>query len=180
MSPKDKLYFLLSEFISGAYDVETFCKFASTICNLELPHEELNSTEKKDFHELCDALNRFSPYESDLALGGFISEQELKKIIDRVTQNLHIQIDKRASTRSLNYNIKNMLLKLSESLVCPKFAAKWASNLLLLNATEIKKDPKIFNVLNLIAKSASVLHDGFPLYSVQDFKAWLDEFEQEK
>ncbi len=178
MSPKEKLYFLLKEFINRTYDLKSLCKFASTISNLELPHEKLNSTEKEVFNELCEALNRFSPYESDLKLGGFVSISEIEKIINEIVKKLNIQSDK-STERSLNSSIRIMLIKLSEGLIVPHDAAQWAANILLSNS-EIKKDKMTFGTLNLIAKSDSELENGFPLYTEADFKAWLNDFEAEK
>jgi hypothetical protein len=176
MSEKEKLYFLLKEFTAGYYDTKTFWRYASNICNLKLGQEELTPIEKESFGELCNTLNSFSPYKSDLQLGYFIGEKDLLKVVTVVSQKLHIKPDIN-DEKNLTNMIEKNLIKLAEELTPPQEVAKWALELLNSKYCELTNNPDIFNILTLISKANSQLQAGFPLYTPQDFKMWLTEFE---
>lgn len=82
MTEKEKLYYLLTEFNKGNYDIKTFCDQFTEIYDLELDYESLTNLEYQLFHDLKVMTARFSQYEEDLKMPNvyFSAEQVIAKI----------------------------------------------------------------------------------------------------
>jgi galactitol-specific phosphotransferase system IIB component len=89
MEPKEKLYYLLSEYVCGHYDTETFCDIFTVTYDIKVDYSTLNMQEKALFEELCKLTARFSANEKDLAISNvYIDEQKIKEKILQVYKEL--------------------------------------------------------------------------------------------
>jgi hypothetical protein len=96
MNPKEKLYFLLVEYLKGNYSTKDFADWFTNIFNLEMDYSLLSKDEYKYFKELEEMTGRFSPYEEDLKLPNvFFNEQEIlekaKYVYDKLFKNLNLE-----------------------------------------------------------------------------------------
>lgn len=79
MEAKEKLYYLVSEYINGNYNDETFCDIFTVTYDVETDYKTLNSKEKLLFEELCSLTSRFSSDENDLNLNSiYVSKNEVR------------------------------------------------------------------------------------------------------
>ncbi len=79
MEAKEKLYYLVAEYINGNYNDETFCDIFTVTYDVETDYKELNSKEKLLFEELCSLTSRFSSDENDLKLNSiYVSKNEVR------------------------------------------------------------------------------------------------------
>lgn len=91
MDPKEKLYYLLSEFNKGNYSIITFCDQFSITYDTEINYNSLSETECLLFKELADVTARFSQYEEDLKLPNvFFNETQVKQKVEEVVKQLSI------------------------------------------------------------------------------------------
>jgi len=92
MIPKEKLYYLLSEFKKGNYDTNTFCDLFTVTYNVETDYELLNAKEHELFRELAKVTARFSQFEEDLKLPNvFYDEHQVKQKVSDVIRELSIE-----------------------------------------------------------------------------------------
>ena len=82
MSPKEKIYYLIREYINGNYETEIFCDEYTQIFNIELDYDTLNEEQYKLLEELSVFTARFSPFEEDLKIPNvyFSEEQVVTKV----------------------------------------------------------------------------------------------------
>ncbi len=89
MTPKEKLYYLLKEFLYGKYDANTFSDQFTTIYDTEVDYDTLSEIEMKLFGELCEITARFSSYEEDLKIpNAYFNEQQVKTKAEEVYKQL--------------------------------------------------------------------------------------------
>ena len=89
MTSKEKLYYLLTEYQKGKYDINTFCDQFTVIYDTEVDYDTLSNLENKLFNELSIITARFSPYEDDLKIPNvYYSEQDVKSKVEEVLVNL--------------------------------------------------------------------------------------------
>lgn len=80
MKSKEKLYYLLSEYIQKNFNTEMFCDIFTITYDIETDYNTLNNEEKFLFEELCRLTARFSPDENDIAIPNvYVSEEEIEK-----------------------------------------------------------------------------------------------------
>lgn len=80
MEPREKLYYLLSEYLSGNYDAETFCDIFTVTYDIEIDYNTLNTLEKLLFKELCTLTARFSSDEKDLEIRNvYVNERKVRE-----------------------------------------------------------------------------------------------------
>ncbi|EPR11511.1 hypothetical protein [Ruminiclostridium papyrosolvens] len=78
MTFKEKLYYLLTEYLQGNYDTKTFSDLISDTFNLELDNS-LTEIEIQVFGDLVSIACRFSPFEDDLKLPNvYFSDQQVR------------------------------------------------------------------------------------------------------
>lgn len=79
MTPKEKLYYLLDNYLKGSYETKIFCDQFSITFNIERD-DSLTELEEEIFEELSVITNRFSPYEEDLKIpGAFFNERQVRE-----------------------------------------------------------------------------------------------------
>ena len=82
---KQRLYWLMHQYVSNYIDARTFCNEYYACYYLELKHDALNPKESKIFSELSLVTDRFSEHEKDLKQYPemFFSEKELhQKVLE--------------------------------------------------------------------------------------------------
>lgn len=79
MTSKEKLYYLIREFLAGNYDTNSFCDQFTVEYDIETDYQALTELENTVFGELCRVTSRYSPFEEDLMIPNvFANEQEVK------------------------------------------------------------------------------------------------------
>jgi len=81
---KQRLYWLIEQYLSDKIDETTFCNdYHDTLVN-EMYCEGLSEIENEAFGDLLNVVQRFSEYEEDFKLwSGFVTEAELRlKVIE--------------------------------------------------------------------------------------------------
>ena len=79
MNSKEKLYYLLCEFLTGNYDANSFCDQFTVEYDIETDYEELSELENTVFGKLCMVTSRYSSFEEDLKIPNvYANEQEVK------------------------------------------------------------------------------------------------------
>lgn len=66
MTKKEELYYLISAYNKGEYDIQTFCQTFEQVFYPDIPYEELTPLELDAFQKLGEKVARFSPFEEDL------------------------------------------------------------------------------------------------------------------
>ncbi len=80
MESREKLYYLLSEYITGRSNTEAFCDMFTITYDIETDYSTLSRQEKLLFGELCRLTARFSSDENDLAIKNvYVGEEEIRK-----------------------------------------------------------------------------------------------------
>lgn len=80
MESREKLHYLLSEYIKENSNTEIFCDMFTITYDIETDYSTLNSQEKLLFEELCRLTARFSSDENDLAIQNvYVGEEEIRK-----------------------------------------------------------------------------------------------------
>lgn len=85
MTFKEKMYYLITSYLEGGYNTDTFCDLFTDTFNLELDGS-LREKEEQVFEDLRKITCRFSPFEEDLKIpNAFSDEQEVKdKVIEAI------------------------------------------------------------------------------------------------
>lgn len=84
MEPKEKLFYLLSEFLKGNYSTKSFCNLFTVTYDIETDYSTLSYLEKEQYDKLSRLTARFSPFEKDLSIPNvYVGEQE---IIDNASE----------------------------------------------------------------------------------------------
>lgn len=65
MTDKEKLYYLVKEYMNGNYTTEAFCDLFTVQYDIETDYSNLNEAENKCFNELSDITARFSSSQED-------------------------------------------------------------------------------------------------------------------
>jgi len=93
MTEKQKLYWLIDEYMSGNINESTFCDEFYYCYDLQLDRDTLTDIEKKAFSDLSLISSRFSQYEEDHMLDAlaFSTTEELKKKIISTKEILSVQ-----------------------------------------------------------------------------------------
>ncbi len=85
MTPREKLWYLVENFVFGKYKAREFCSEFSQIYNFEMDYNTLSEKEHLLFEELCDMADRFSDYEEDLKIPNvFYSDKDIFKFASNV------------------------------------------------------------------------------------------------
>lgn len=80
MESREKLYYLLSEYITENFNTEIFCDMFTITYDVETDYSTLSKQEKLLFEELCGLTARFSSDENDLAIKNlYVGEEEIRK-----------------------------------------------------------------------------------------------------
>lgn len=80
MESREKLYYLLSEYITENSNIEVFCDMFTITYNIETDYSTLSKKEKLLFEELCRLTARFSSDEDDLVIKNlYVGEKEIRK-----------------------------------------------------------------------------------------------------
>ncbi len=80
ITPKQKIYYLLTEYLAGQYKTDTFCDEFNQMYTFELRCDNsLSSKEHELFWELLVITSRFSPFADDLTKSRvYYSEEEVQ------------------------------------------------------------------------------------------------------
>ena len=79
MTSKEKLYYLLREYLVLNYDTNSFCDQFTVVYDIEIDYATLTEPENNIFSELCRVTSRFSPFKEDLEIpNAFANEQEVR------------------------------------------------------------------------------------------------------
>lgn len=93
MTDKEKLYYLINEFIKGNYTPSVFCDEFTVQYDIETDYSILNDEENKCFGELSDMTARFSDDKEDLKIPNlYYSEQQVRTKVHEVAEKLNIMI----------------------------------------------------------------------------------------
>lgn len=87
---KQRLYWLIDEYLLGKIDEPTFCDEFYYSYDLEIKNGMLNDVERGAFFELSEVAARFSQYEEDHKLDphAFATANELRKKIIETKEKL--------------------------------------------------------------------------------------------
>lgn len=89
MESREKLYYLLSEYIRENFNTEMFCDMFTFTYDIETDYNVLSNQEKSLFEELCKLTARFSSNEDDLLITNvYVSEEEIRKNAIRIYNQL--------------------------------------------------------------------------------------------
>lgn len=89
MESREKLYYLLSEYIRDISSTRIFCDMFTYIYDIDTDYSTLNKQEKLLFEELCSLTARFSSDESDLAISNvYVGEEEIRENAFKVYNQL--------------------------------------------------------------------------------------------
>ena len=93
MTDKEKLYYLIKEFIKGHYTPSVFCDEFTVQYDIETDYSELSDEENKCFSEISDMTGRFSDDKEDLKIPNlYYSEQQVRIKVHEVSEKLNIMI----------------------------------------------------------------------------------------
>jgi hypothetical protein len=89
MKDRDKLWFLINEYVKGKYDSKTFSNEFTRIYDLETDYDNIPENEKKWLYDLCEMTSRFSDDFDDLQIPNmYCSENEIKKYITLMLESI--------------------------------------------------------------------------------------------
>ena len=90
MNKREQLYYVLTEYIAGHYDTNTFCYTFYDIFYPNIPKEELSKLEYTEFNALANAVARFSPYTKDIVNdpNAFTSKKDIQRIAKKAYDRL--------------------------------------------------------------------------------------------
>lgn len=89
MESREKLYYLLDQYVKGNYNTEIFSDMFTITYDIEIDYTTLNSEEKTLFEELSRLTARFSSSESDIAIPNvYVSEKEIRVSAQKVYNQL--------------------------------------------------------------------------------------------
>ncbi len=91
INSKEKLHYLIKEYLRGNYKTSTFCDLFSQVYDLEVDYRELSTRENELFTELSKMCGRFSDVEEDLKLPNvYFDEKVIKNKVNEVSKSLGI------------------------------------------------------------------------------------------
>ena len=91
MTDKEKLYYLIKEFIKGNYTSTAFCDEFTVQYDIETDYSTLNDEENQCFSELSEITARFSDDAEDLKIPNlYFNEKQVKAKINEVAEKLSI------------------------------------------------------------------------------------------
>ena len=80
MQAKEKLSYLIEEYLAGEYTTAAFCDEYTLVYDLELEKSRLKECELAFFESICKLAERFSPYQEDIMnYDFFISESTFRE-----------------------------------------------------------------------------------------------------
>ncbi len=92
INSKEKLYYLIKEYLQGNYEVSIFCDLFSQVYEKEVDYNELNCNEHKLFRELSKMTARFSSDENDLRLPNvYFDEKAIRNKVIEILKTLNVQ-----------------------------------------------------------------------------------------
>lgn len=84
MEAKEKLIYLVKEYIKGKYDTNTFCDQFTLIYDIETDYELLTEQENELFSQITQYTSRYSQYEEDLRIPNMYYNE--KNVFDKVKE----------------------------------------------------------------------------------------------
>lgn len=89
MNDREKLWFLIDEYVHEKYDAKTFSNEFSRIYDLEVDYDLIPENERAWFDELCEMTARFSDDPEDLKIPNmYCSETDIKQCIQLMCEKL--------------------------------------------------------------------------------------------
>lgn len=93
MDDKEKIYYLIREYVKGNYSTEVFCDEFTVIYNIEIDYDLLLPKEREYFRDLCSITSRFSADEEELKmLNVYCNETDVRKKISEIIKELNINV----------------------------------------------------------------------------------------
>ena len=80
MKAKEKLYYLITNYLKGKYSTRAFCNEYTQVYNIDLDKNYLQECEFAFLESICKFAERFSPFQEDiLTYDFFIDETTFQK-----------------------------------------------------------------------------------------------------
>ncbi len=93
MTDKEKLYYLIKEFIKGNYEANVFCDEFTVQYDIETDYSTLSDDENHYFSELSEITARFSDDTEDLKIPNlYFDEKQINDKVHEVAEKLSIVI----------------------------------------------------------------------------------------
>ncbi len=88
-APRERLYWLIESFESGALDVAVFCREFEHTYNLELDKTTLSPIEASAFSDLFEKVIWYSPCpEERTRIPNYLSEEQIRAAVDEASRLL--------------------------------------------------------------------------------------------
>ena len=92
MDAKEKLIYLVKEYIKGNYDTNTFCDQFTLVYDIETDYEVLTEQENVLFSQITQYTSRFSQYEEDLKIPNmYYNEKDVSDKVKEVARALNLE-----------------------------------------------------------------------------------------
>ena len=93
LTDKEKLYYLIKEFIKGNYKANVFCDEFTVQYDIETDYSTLSDDENHYFSELSEITARFSDDTEDLKIPNlYFDEKQINAKVHEVAEKLNIAI----------------------------------------------------------------------------------------
>ena len=93
LTDKEKLYYLIKEFIKGNYETNVFCDEFTVQYDIETDYSTLSDDENYYFSELSEITARFSDDTEDLKIPNlYFDEKQINAKVHEVAEKLNITI----------------------------------------------------------------------------------------
>ena len=92
MKAKEKLYYLITNYLKGKYSTRAFCNEYTQVYNIDLDKKNLQECEFALLESICKLAERFSPFQEDILTNDFFIDETTfqKKLAETIKKFVNL------------------------------------------------------------------------------------------